>query len=138
MSEQQAGPPAGLRPAAGRGIFTDMSRLKPLWVQPSMLFARRSLISERLRKMPCRWGIPALGRATAPPNEVSRRGVGDNGSPLDPSSGGRAVDALHHAVDQAAEIADQAMIVAEEYSEHLGECEDNLTVREVEQEPLVH
>jgi hypothetical protein len=30
------------------------------------------------------------------------------------------------------------MIVAEEYSEHLGECEDNLTVREVEQEPLVH
>jgi hypothetical protein len=46
--------------------------------------------------------------------------------------------ALHHAVDQAAEIADQAMIVAEEYSEYLGKSEDDLAVREAQQEPLVH
>jgi hypothetical protein len=32
------------------GIFPDMSKLKPLCVQPGMLLARRSLISERLRK----------------------------------------------------------------------------------------
>jgi hypothetical protein len=116
------------------GIFADMSRLKPLWVQLSMLFARRSLISERIE--------PTLEEDAVqvgiPPNEVSRRGVGDNGSPLDPSSGGRAVDALHHAGDQAAEIADQAMIVAEEYSEHLGKSDDDLAVRQAEQELLVH
>jgi hypothetical protein len=32
------------------GIFTDMSRLKPLWVQPSMLLARRSLMRGQSRK----------------------------------------------------------------------------------------
>ena len=57
---------------------------------------------------------------------------------MDPPARGRAVDALHDAVDQPADIADEVMIMAEEHSEHLGECEDNLTVREVEQEPLVH
>jgi hypothetical protein len=30
------------------------------------------------------------------------------------------------------------MIVAEEYSEYLGKSKDDLAVREVEQEPLVH
>ena len=48
--EEAAGPPAGLRPAAGRGILTDSSTLKPLWVQPSMPLASRSLMSERWRK----------------------------------------------------------------------------------------
>jgi hypothetical protein len=49
-ASQPAGPPAGLCPAAGQGIFTDMSRLKQLWVRPSMLLARRSLIREHMRK----------------------------------------------------------------------------------------
>jgi hypothetical protein len=37
-----------------------------------------------------------------------------------------------------ADIADQAMIVAEEYSQHLGKSEDDLAVREAQKEPLVH
>jgi hypothetical protein len=37
-------------PGGSGGVFTEMSKLKPLWVQPGMLLARRSLISERLRK----------------------------------------------------------------------------------------
>ena len=72
------------------------------------------------------------------PHEVSRRGVGDHGSALDPPARGRAVDALHHAVDEPAYIPDEAMIMAEEYSEHLGKSEDDLAVREAQQEPLVH
>ena len=72
------------------------------------------------------------------PHEVSRRGVGDHGSALDLPARGRAVDALHHAVDEPAYIADQAMIMAEEYSEHLGKSEDDLAVREAQQEPLVY
>jgi len=35
---------------AGRGILTDGSTLKPLWVHASMLRASRSLMSERWRK----------------------------------------------------------------------------------------
>ncbi len=73
-----------------------------------------------------------------PSHEVSRRGVGDHGGALDPPARGRAVDALHHAVDQPADIAEEAMVMAEEYSEHLGESEDDLAVREAQQEPLVH
>jgi hypothetical protein len=34
---------------------------------------------------------PSLGWATAPPNEVSRRGVGDHRSAVDPPALGRAV-----------------------------------------------
>jgi hypothetical protein len=45
---------------------------------------------------------------------------------------------LHHAVDKPAYIPDETMIMAEEYSEHLGKSEDNLAVREAQQEPLVH
>lgn len=44
------------------------------------------------------------------PHEVSRRGVGDHGSALDLPARGRAVDALHHAVDEPAYIADEAVI----------------------------
>ena len=73
-----------------------------------------------------------------PPNEVSRRGVGDHRSAVDPPARCGAVDVLHHAVAQPADIADQAMTVAEEYAEHLGESEDDVTVREAQQEPLVH
>jgi hypothetical protein len=61
---------------------------------------------------------------------------------LDPPAGGRAADVLNHAVDQPAYIADQAMIMAEEYSEHLGEDgavarpmrEDDLAVRQAQQQ----
>jgi hypothetical protein len=51
---------------------------------------------------------------------------------------GRAVEVLYHAVDEPAYIADEAMIMAEECSEHLGKSEDDLAVREAQQEPLVH
>jgi len=33
--------------------------------------------------------------------------------------------------------AEASVIMAEEYSEHLGKSEDNLAVREAQQEPLV-
>ena len=84
--------------------------------------------------MACRWGLNPYGGLLAPPHEVSRRGVGDHRRALDPPAGGRAVDVLNHAVDQPAYIAEQAMIMAEEYSKHLAEGEDDLAVRQAQQQ----
>ena len=55
-----------------------------------------------------------------PPDEVSRRGVGDHRSTLNPPACSRAVDALHLAVGQPADIAREAMIMAKESSSALG------------------
>ena len=73
-----------------------------------------------------------------PSYEVSRRGVCDDGGSLDLPAGGRVVEVLHHVVGEPADLAEELVVMAEEYSEHLGKSEDDLAVRQAERKPLVH
>ena len=73
-----------------------------------------------------------------PPGELTRGGVGDDGCAVDPPPCRRVVEALDHAVHQLADLPVEPPVVAEERAQHLGECEDDLAVREAQQQPLVH
>ena len=71
------------------------------------------------------------------PGVVGRLGLGyhDSGCPKRLAGGLRA-EVAHHAMDETADVPVQALVVAEEDSEDLGQGEDRLPVRQAEQ--LVH
>jgi hypothetical protein len=56
------------------------------------------------------------------------RGVGDDGSTLDPPAGRLAVESLDHPIDELADLPVEPPFVAEENAEHLGKREDYLAV----------
>jgi len=79
-------------------------------VQPNMLLLPQSLgevhesplpIESALHEDSVQVGIESLWRATAPPHELSRRGVGDHGSALDPPARGRSVQSTADALEGA-------------------------------------
>ena len=126
---------------AGRWI--DASTLNPLWVHSSMLLPSRSFKSLRSRKnatMAARKYRASLARSRVgvEPDKVPRRGVGDHGGAVDPPACGRVGEALDHAVDEPADLAEEAPVMAEEHAQHLGECKDHLPVGKTQQETLVH
>ena len=73
-----------------------------------------------------------------PPTEGSRRLEYNERGATDGLSGGFRGEVAHQGVDEATDLAVQPLVVAEEDAQHLGKREDELAVRQPQQQLLVH